>query len=81
MGTTLTVTPCMWESDEKEMFPSIDRDRVFAALKSFHNILKEKRRKCGREILFAINKIDRKLECLGTGYGKYFHNIAFQQVL
>ena len=59
------------------MFPSMDRKRVYEALLKFHEILVKKRGKQGKELLFAINRFDRKLDMLGTGYGKYFTNLSF----
>ena len=70
----------LWEWDVKEMSPSMDRDRVFSALQTFHDILVKRRGKRGKEILFAINRFDRKLDRLGTGYGKYFTNLTFSDV-
>ena len=63
------------------MFPSMDKNRAFGALKTFHELLIAKRGKRGKDILFAINRFDRKLDRLGTGYGKYYTNLTFTNVL
>ena len=70
----------LWRLDVKEMFPSMDGERVYEALLKFHEILVKRRGKRGKELLFAINRFDRKLDRLGTGYGKYFTNLSFSDV-
>ena len=63
------------------MFPFMDRDGVFTAQKKFHEILVEKPGKRGKALLFAINRFDKKLDRLGTGYGKYYTKLSFTDVL
>ena len=69
----------LFELDVKEMFPSFDRATVLQALSDFHNTVKAATGKRGKELLFAINRLDRKLDRMGTGYGRYFTNIKFLQ--
>ena len=71
----------LWVLDVKEMFPSMDRHRVHSTLKQLHDMLVKKRGKRGRELLFAINRFDRKRDRLGTGYGKYYANLSYSDVL
>ena len=71
----------LFELDVAEMFPSPDRAAVISALEKFHQLVLEARGKRGKQYLFAINRVDRKLDRVGTRYTKYFTNITFQDVL
>ena len=71
----------LWELDVKEMFSHLHRDEVFQSLQDFALRVQKERKKRAKEPFFAINKIDRKLDCMGTGYGEYFYNITMSEVL
>ena len=58
----------------------MDRDRILGDLAEFHRLLLVARGKRGKEMLFAINRVDRKLDRVGTGYERYFTNITFSDV-
>ena len=73
-------TDPLWELDVKEIFLSMDRDKVYNALLKFHEILVQRQGKRGKELLFATNRFDRKLDKLGTRYGKYYTNLFFSEV-
>ena len=70
-----------FDLDVAEMFPSLDREAAITALKKFHQLVLEARGKRGKQYIFAINRVDRKLDRVGTGYTKYFTNITFQDLL
>ena len=71
----------LFELDVAEMFPSLDRSAVITALEKFHQLVLDARGKRGQQYFFAINRVDRKLYRVGTGYTKYFTNITFRDVL
>ena len=54
---------------------------MFPALSDFHDSVKAASGKRGKEWLFAINKLGRKLDRMGIRHGKYFTNIKFSNIL
>ena len=71
----------LFELDVREMFPSMDREVVLSALEEFHSLVVAAGERRGKSLRFAINRQDRKLDRIGTGYEKYFTNITWEEVL
>jgi len=71
----------LFELDVQEMFPSLDQDRVLASLQELHDLVLKARGKRGKCLLFAINRHDRKLDRMGTGYHRFFTNLSFPEVM
>ena len=76
----------LWELDVKEMFPSLCRETVVEAVQYLHaNIwghMKSTTKARGKEMVFFINKLDRKLDRVGGGGDtEWFHRIPFSEVL
>ena len=63
------------------MFPSISRDRVLKSVQELHDLVVRTRRGRGKQLLFAVNRHDKKLDRIGTGYHRFFTNLNFQQVM
>ena len=69
-----------WELDIVAMFPNLSRDRVWAAVQVMFQLVRARRRMRG-SFRFAINKIDRKLDRIGSGSRELFTNFTQQDVL
>ena len=52
-----------------------------STLSDIHDAIRVARGKRSKELRFALNRADRKLDRLGIGYTKYFTNIKFSEVL
>ena len=59
----------------------MSRDRVLESVQELHDLVVRIRRGRGRQLLFAINRHDKKLDRIGTGYHQFFTNLNFQQVM
>ena len=67
------------------MFPSLDRDDVWTSIFAIADLVAQApgpRGKPRRGLLrFAVNRIDRKLDRIGSASPELFHNIDIHQVL
>ena len=74
----------LWELDVVEMFPRMDRDKVWEALELVHSLVAKHRkvRGAGGVVKFAVHKWDRKLDSdrLGGGPGDQYWQLDFEDV-
>ena len=70
--------------DIKAMFPSLNRQDISEAFNTIAHCVVAAPRSTGRPrrgtLRFAINKIDRKLDGVGTGHFDMFHNVHINDV-
>ena len=68
----------LFQLDIKSMFPSLSREGVRDALQDLHDAVlrgRKANRGRGRELRFAINKFDRKLDRIGSGKPECYTNV------
>ena len=68
----------LWELDVKEMFPNLHREDFSQRSQDFALRVQKERKKRAKEPFFAIDKIDRKMDCMGTVPG--VRRVLFMQV-
>ena len=74
-----------WESDVKDMFPSVNRTYAFDAIVFIHDSIWETMTKTrkgkGDSMVFYVNRFDKHLDRVGGGGDpKLFHRITFEDV-
>ena len=81
----LTRPVALFELDIKAMFPSLDRQNVWESISAIADLVAHAPGPRGRPrrglLRFAVNRIDRKLDRIGSGSPELYHNIDIQQVL
>ena len=75
----------LFELDIKAIFPSLDRQNVWESISAIADLVAQAPGPRGRPrrglLRFAVNRIDRKLDRIGSGSPELYHNIDIQQVL
>ena len=81
----LTLPVALFELDIKAVFPSLDRNDVWTSISTIADLVAQApgpRGRPGQGLLrFAVNRINRKLDRIGSGSPESFHNIDIHQVL
>ena len=81
----LTRPIALFELDIQAMFPSLDRNDVWDSITAIANLVARAPGPRGRPrrgvLTFAVNRIDRKLDRIGSGSPELYHNIDIDQVL
>ena len=75
----------LFELDIKAMFPSLDRNDVWTSISTIADLVAQAPGPRGRPqrglLRFAVNRIDHKLDRIGSGSPDLYHNIDIHQVL
>ena len=81
----LTRPVALLELDIKAMFPSLDRQNVWESISAIGALVAQApgpRGQPRRGVLrFTVNRIDKKLDRIGSGSPELYHNIDIHQVL